>query len=100
VFGRTRLSLDSENTGLAMAVSEVLKRSYNRAAMCGVSAISAWEKLGRIKLIPAILAGVVSTFLPFRLPFRVLLGTALYVALYCITWRRANGSRFFPPYLW
>jgi len=54
----------------------------------------------RIKLIPLLLSTVVSVLLPFSLPFRVIAGTVFYVFLFCITWRKADGTRAFPPYLW
>jgi hypothetical protein len=54
----------------------------------------------RIKLIPLLLSAVISVFLPFPLIFRVVAGTALYIFLFCITWRKADGTRAFPPYLW
>jgi hypothetical protein len=54
----------------------------------------------RIKLIPMLLAVAVSVFLPFPLVVRVIAGTALYILLFCITWRKADGTRAFPPYLW
>jgi hypothetical protein len=54
----------------------------------------------RIKLIPGAISVVVSLVLPFPLLIRVLAGTVLYCILFCITWRRADGRRAFPPYLW
>lgn len=53
-----------------------------------------------VKLIPAIIAGIVSVFIPVATVYQVLIGTVLYVVLYCITWRKADGTRVFPPYLW
>jgi hypothetical protein len=54
----------------------------------------------RIKLIPLLLSAIVSVFLPVPLIFRVIAGTVLYVLLFCITWRKVDGTRAFPPYLW
>jgi DNA-directed RNA polymerase subunit M/transcription elongation factor TFIIS len=54
----------------------------------------------RIKLIPLIIAVTVSRFLPFQMTWRVVSGTALYIFLFCITWRRADGTKPLPPYLW
>jgi hypothetical protein len=54
----------------------------------------------RLKLIPAIISGIVSVFIPVAAAYQILIGVLLYLALYCITWRKADGSRVFPPYLW
>ncbi len=54
----------------------------------------------RIKLIPLVIGVGVSLVLPFHTAPRVIIGTVLYLFLFCITWRRANGDRVFPPYLW
>jgi hypothetical protein len=53
-----------------------------------------------LKLIPAIISGIVSVFILVATLYQVLIGTALYLGLYCITWRKADGTRVFPPYLW
>jgi hypothetical protein len=69
--------------------------------MANIRVIRIWERwLLRVKLLPLVLAGVVSVILPLPLVLRVFAGTLLYVFLYCITWRRADGSRAFPPYIW
>ncbi len=62
--------------------------------------IRVWNWLGRIKLIPMLIACIISVLLPFSLPFRVTIGVVLYVFLFCITWRKADGKRVLPPYLW
>lgn len=53
-----------------------------------------------MKLVPLLIAIVVSVVLPFGLIVRVLIGTALYLLLYFIRWNRADGTRAFPPYIW
>ncbi len=54
----------------------------------------------RIKLIPLLLSTIISVFLPLPLTVRVIGGTVLYIFLLCITWRKSDGTRAFPPYLW
>lgn len=54
----------------------------------------------QIKVMPLVIALGVSLFLPFQTTARVLIGIVLYIFLFCITWRRADGKRVFPPYLW
>jgi hypothetical protein len=63
-------------------------------------AIRTWHRFGRIKLLPVLIASFISVLIPLSLIFRVAIGTVLYIVLYCITWRRADGSRAFPPYVW
>jgi hypothetical protein len=53
-----------------------------------------------MKLVPLLIATIVSVVLPFSLIVRVLIATALYLLLYFIRWKRADGTRAFPPYLW
>jgi hypothetical protein len=61
----------------------------------------AWTwRLWRIKLIPLLLSLVISFLIPLPVTLRVIAGTVLYVVLFSITWRRADGGRAFPPYLW
>lgn len=54
----------------------------------------------KIKLIPLLLSLGISVLIPVSATFRVIAGTILYVVLYSITWRRVDGRRVFPPYLW
>ncbi|SPF43583.1 exported hypothetical protein [Candidatus Sulfotelmatobacter kueseliae] len=68
--------------------------------MPSLRAVRIWQWFGRIKLIPAVLAGVISALLPLPRWLRVAAGAVVYAALYCITWRRGDGSRAFPPYIW
>jgi hypothetical protein len=53
-----------------------------------------------IKLLPLVIAGSVSFFVPFSITVKTIIAIVLYIFLFSITWRRADGRRAFPPYLW
>jgi hypothetical protein len=59
-----------------------------------------WRRWGAVKLIPLALAAGVSVLLPSPIFSRIIAGTILYLLLYVVTWRRADGHRVLPPYLW
>lgn len=53
-----------------------------------------------IKLIPLAIAGSLSVFLPLSTTLKIIIGIVLYIFLFSITWRCADGRRAFPPYIW
>lgn len=59
-----------------------------------------WDKIGRPKIIPLAIALAVFLLLPFGIVLRLIIALLLDALLSCITWRRADGTRLFPPYVW
>jgi len=59
----------------------------------------------KIKLIPLVLAiaagvGIAHHFFAGSDLAAIAVGVPLYVLLFCITWRRTDGSHVFPNWLW
>lgn len=59
-----------------------------------------WDKIGRPKIIPLAISLAVFLLLPFGTILRLIIALVLDALLSYITWRRADGTRLFPPYIW
>ena len=57
-------------------------------------------KYWRIKLIPLLLSVGIFVLLPVSLTVRAIASFIVYFLLSSIKWKRADGRKAFPPYLW